>query len=799
MSSPPTARRLLQRPAVRAALAFGALAALAAAFFGDGLFGDARTLIWDSADAQLAYLNLASRLWRHGQVPVWNPFLFNGYPMLGEPQYQVFYPPNLLLSLASAFSPRVVLLQLALHQVLGGFFTYLLAGLWLRSTRARLLAGIVYMLNGVFWARQEAVVTIDTEIWLPLVLFAVERAWRARTPSALALATASIALLLLAGHPQSFYFSLLVVGMTTAYWMVEANAEPRRTAAWRPPVALAAALGLGVLLAAVQLIPTAELTRLTNRQGTLPFEVAIAAGALRPAHLVTAFLPDYHGALRGPYVGGGDISQSSIYFGVVPLLLVGFVLAARRSRRAVYLLVMAALTLLIALGPSGGVSPLLYRLVPLFGMFRSPSNYTFAFVLFAALLAGHGLERLETGEVRVSRVVAAWAALALALAVIVHFAAPENPRVAANVQRDVWRLAAAFGAVVVLLVLRRRRLIGASACGWLAVGLTSVELFLAGMGATTLGDRAPESTYCEENASALIAAVGGLAGQACAHPDPPAVDEDHAANAYRLHVDTQAYRDASPLPDVMPLSRVGFDRAVLHQVYLTDGYEPMVLRRHADWHRLVQRLSLETAGQSPAQRAVAMGRPLLAAGVRHLSLASGLVEIPDALPRAYFVERALSVRGGGDALKLLADPSVDLRSEVIIERAGVNDPPAQLRRWAPVHFVSQTAARVALEVDAPRPGYLVFSDTFYPGWEATVDGHPAEVLRANHSFKAVRVEAGASDVVFTFRPRSLRWGATVTLLTLLVGAAALVVATRAAAKRGANRRRTLHAPPPNSP
>jgi hypothetical protein len=774
---------------VRALLALLALSALGAVFFGDGIFGGTRTLIWDSADAQLAYLNLASRLWRHGELPAWNPFAFNGSPMLAEPQYQVFYPPNLLLSLASAFSPRVVLIQLAMHQVLGGFFTYLLAGLWLKSTRARLLAGVVYMLNGVFWARQEAVPTIDTEIWLPFVLYAVERAWRARTGPWLALAAASIALLLLAGHPQSFYFSFLVVGATAVYWIVEARADDRLGPPWRPPAVLAAALGGGLLLAAVQLFPTAELTRLTNRQGTISFDVSIATGALQLSHLVTAFLPDYQGALRGPYLGAGDISQSSIYFGVVPLLLVGFVLASRRTRRGVYLLVMALLTLLVTLGPRGLVSPLLYRVVPLFGMFRAPSNYPFAFMLFAALLAGHGLERLEANDFRLPRYVAYLAALALALWLLVEVVSPPTARLAANIQRDAWRLAAVVAAVVALVALRRTGVLGGAICGWLAVGIASVELIVAGAGAITLGDRAPASTYCEETSLPLVTAVGGLSGQACAHPDPPIVDERHAATAYRLHVDTQAYRDSSPVPDVMPLARVGFARAVLHQVYLTDGYDPMVLRRHADYHRLVQRLSLETAGRSPAQRAAVMGRPLLAAGVRYLSLSTGLVEIPDPLPRAYFVERGRSARGGADALRLLADPSVDLRSDVILERAGPDDAPA-LRPFAPAQFLSQTAGRVAIEVDAPRPGYLVFSDTFYPGWEATVNGHPAEILPANHSFKAVRVEAGASDVVFTFRPRSLRWGAAISLLTLLVGGCAVFVA---------NRRRRLHAPAPNSP
>src|SRR5262249_62072893 len=116
---------------------------------------------------------------------------------------------------------------------------------------------------------------------------------------------------------------------------------------------------------------------------------------LEPAHLVTVFLPDFFGALRGPYVGPGDISQSSIYFGVLPLPLAGFVVAGRPGRRDRYLAVMALFGVLVSLGQPGLVGSVLYHVVPWFGMFRSPSNFAFVFVLFAALLAGRGLRILE--------------------------------------------------------------------------------------------------------------------------------------------------------------------------------------------------------------------------------------------------------------------------------------------------------------------------------------------------------------------------------------------------------------------
>ena len=250
-----------KRPAARAGLAVVLLTLLAGVFFSDGLFENTRTLIWDSADQYFPFLNLASRLWRSGHVPLWNPFLYNGYPLIGEPQYQTFYPINLLISLASAFSPRTLLFQVTLHQLLGGIFTYLLAGLWMESTPARLLAGVVHaerLLLGAAGARRHH----RRRMWLPLVLFAVERAWRVRSAPRFAFAAASIALLLLAGHPQSFYFSVLIVGLSALFWTAEARAS-HETPAWRPLAIFGAALGVGLLLAAVQLLPTWELTRLS--------------------------------------------------------------------------------------------------------------------------------------------------------------------------------------------------------------------------------------------------------------------------------------------------------------------------------------------------------------------------------------------------------------------------------------------------------------------------------------------------------------------------------------------------------
>ncbi len=82
------------------------------------------------------------------------------------------------------------------------------------------------------------------------------------------------------------------------------------------------------------------------------------------------------------------------------------------------------------------------------------------------------------------------------------------------------------------------------------------------------------------------------------------------------------------------------------------------------------------------------------------------------------------------------------------------------------HEFSVSANQFSFRVDAARAGFVLVNEIFYPGWEATIDGQPAEILRADSIFRALPVSAGSHRIEMRFRPRHFWLGASVSLLTL---------------------------------
>ncbi|HMQ55277.1 MAG TPA: YfhO family protein, partial [Anaerolineae bacterium] len=97
-------------------------------------------------------------------------------------------------------------------------------------------------------------------------------------------------------------------------------------------------------------------------------------------------------------------------------------------------------------------------------------------------------------------------------------------------------------------------------------------------------------------------------------------------------------------------------------------------------------------------------------------------------------------------------------------------------------FHPSTPQSLSLSVSTPTPALLVLSEPYYPGWQATVDGQSAPILRANYLLRAIPVPAGEHRIELVFQPWSFTLGAIISLLTLIAVSVTLVLIRRRSQK-----------------
>ncbi|MGE5603276.1 MAG: YfhO family protein, partial [Nitrososphaerales archaeon] len=139
-----------------------------------------------------------------------------------------------------------------------------------------------------------------------------------------------------------------------------------------------------------------------------------------------------------------------------------------------------------------------------------------------------------------------------------------------------------------------------------------------------------------------------------------------------------------------------------------------------------------------------------------------------ALGRAWLVHGVLPVADAEAAQAAIAEPAFAPRAEATVEGQVMAAAPASAAGPGEgVTMASYTGEQQSYRVQAKAPGLLVVADAWYPGWRATVDGQPAEILRANLLYRAVALQPGEHEVVFEYEPRSWRAGVIVSLAALL--------------------------------
>ncbi len=212
---------------------------------------------------------------------------------------------------------------------------------------------------------------------------------------------------------------------------------------------------------------------------------------------------------------------------------------------------------------------------------------------------------------------------------------------------------------------------------------------------------------------------------------------------------------ATPTPAILPLPHPLVPKTLIVR---NAGQEPLILRGLS----LIDQRTGAHASVTVSQRG----------DVRRIHTGDvKIYERTQAPGRAWLVHDIRSVPDDTAALALLADPAFDPRTTAVVVGQG----PAPLRMGPPgpdetVTTVAYRAEHIVLRTRAATPALLVIADTWYPGWEAAVDGTPVPLWRVNLLFRAVLVGEGEHEVTLDYRPATWRKGVALSVAGLaLIG------------------------------
>ncbi|MEE3259894.1 MAG: YfhO family protein, partial [Candidatus Latescibacterota bacterium] len=689
-----------------------------------------------------------ARAINQGQLPLWNAAINCGFPLFAEGQAGALYPPNIVLALLLP-AWAALNLNVVIHLWLAGVGIYGLLRSFGASWAAGLCAGLCYALSGYMVVRAMSPNFIAVCAWVPVLFYLIERSLARRRWLDLLLFATVVCLQLLAGHPQATAYGLVAV---IAYGSFRTWSH---SAGWKFFAALVAAPILGVGLAAVQILPTAELVQLSNRGSGLSWEHFVAM-SLPPERLITLLLPNFFGnSAHGTYWSRelGFFIQLCAYVGVLPLVCAWVALRERRDAPTGFFAALALVGLVLALGKYTAIFSLLYEM-PGLSFFRIPTRFLLWFALGTSVLCGLGVDRLlqTDGNKRTNGlllvVFMGLAALGLIYANGVQLISvgvgEQLTRYTHHLRSDVLRLVLALGLGAWLLGRRARGF-----AGWVAPLAIFAELYSFG---TDFNRTIDPTVYTQTPATARAIAADRGDSQVPARilsliSERTSPFDWHGGWAY----DLASYRRYPETLRMYAGGPYGLANAL-------PGWSPLHLYRHGEFARGYPAFAALAGIEYAVRYGGGGGLELVCEGD------IGVYRFAETLPRAYMVGKYRVEAARRRRLAYLMGGEFSKHREVVLEK----NPTTEIGAGGRVRILRYEDEKVEIGLENHAGGILVLSDTYYPGWKSYIDGIAVPILRANHVFRAVVVPAGAEQVVFSYQPDSFRNGMLISAATALL-------------------------------
>jgi hypothetical protein len=588
--------------------------------------------------------------------------------------------------------PWTIQLKVMLTMLAGSSGMHWLSYSRTRSHTAAFVAAITFVLGSPILVHKNGAFMWPL-MYLPFAVLAVGAFFDRPTIRRASLVALTVWLCGAAGHPQGFFYDLVVVTIYAAYrfgalgyrqWIAFFQKH------WLPLLILA---GLSIALLFVIYWPARTAIPLSQR-GTRDLAYVLD-GYLSSRSLHELLVPNLDGNW-----------QWDVYVGPLALVGAGWALIRAETRAArVELAVWAAIALLgmdLALGRNGHTLEWFYRHVPGFTLFRIAYRHKVIFGFAAAVLAGDGVAAAARAR---SRREVGWMAAFVA----------------------VWFVCAALGPWSALLLGQLGILVLALARAWrvpwrrlLGVALGAAvffDLWHAGAVKLSILQDYPRETHDE-----IIPALAGV------------------ENEWRYQVDDVSLPKGGTLP---------YAAAYVNEIREFSGYgNPIASQR---WIDVEKRAPSTPVLLTHFGVRYELGARVRTSDARPLGVARGYV-YSDVAPIARAYGSAIRVEKPEAILRALGTTTPSTLASAYVERDAPPDLPASTTPPVDGSLVSYRPGALRIRIHMPDAGVLVVNESWFPGWDATVNGRRTSVFRANYLLIGIAVPQGDSDVVLEFSP-----------------------------------------------
>jgi len=701
---------------------------------------------------------LASELLSRGQLPLWNPHNGAGQPLLATLHTGIANPFSLLQMRAPVSGwAWVIIIQVPLLFI--SMYWYLrMLGV---SRFGSIVSGVVLSLSGVVTVRLIYADYVYALVGLPLLLGLVESATRGRR---LWLYGTSfvVAYIIVAVQPQISVYIVLT------YFLYTAIRAPRL---WKD-ITLLFVLGVGISMS--QMLPTLELY--TNANVTSGSSEFIFDKFLMPiSHFITLFIPNYFGN-SGTYNfwGWTDYVETVMSMG---LLAVVFAIVARFAvqkyphlKPIVYFYYLAVgITLILTLSWWG--TRMLYSIpVPVLST-SIPSRLYLLTSFYIAVLSGVGAQVWQNTimyrKKTISTIVLVWIA--------------------------------AFGIVICTWILTKKGVVSCPSqvlsCMTVSFRNSVLELLVYSAGAVVLIVGASLQFFRKrhkfvEVIVVLILLSAGIYNAWKFLPMSPPQYVGDSVGLLRVLAEQSPHRVVG-----IGSAALSTDLATQHRFMDTNYYDPLYIRRYGelvsyvntgDKEKGLTRSDIVVTSDATVSAEVSSRRERFwdmtgtsVEAVKKNEVVGNGKEVlwedtnwmlrkrATAFPRAYLVSHVSVETNEDKELALLFAKETDLTKTAFVDTSDLFIPDIQSGDKR-VNIIKYEPNIITINVETPSDAFLVLTDTYYPGWLASVDGKPTDIYRTNYAFRGVVVPGGKHIVIFEYAPDSWRYGVWISMISIVL-------------------------------